>query len=145
MTIKPTYTELEKKFKTLEQEYYDYIRSTESLRDSHEKFKALFDRSIHCIYVHDFEGNFLDANAASLNLLGYNKEDIPSINFATLIGEDQLPTAIKDLEEIKQNGFLKSFIEFQLKRNDGSHVLVETDSSLLYRNGDPIAILGGRT
>lgn len=142
MTIKPTYTELEKKFKTLEKEYYDYIRSTESLRDSHEKFKALFDRNIHCIYVHDFEGNFLDANAASLNLLGYKREDITSINFAALIGEDQLPTAIKALEEIKQNGFLKSFIEFQLKRNDGSHVWVETDSSILYRNGDPIAILG---
>ena len=40
----PTYAELEKKFKALEQEYNDYIRTTEFLRESHEKFKALFTR-----------------------------------------------------------------------------------------------------
>ncbi len=142
MTKKPTYAELEKKFKALEQEYNDYIRATESVRDSREKFKALFDRNLHCIYVHDFEGNFLDANVASLNLLGYKREDIPSINFATLIGEDQLPKTLDAFEEIKQNGFLKNFIEFKLKRKDGSYVWVETDSSLLYRNGELIAILG---
>ena len=44
MTKKPTYAELEKKFKALEQEYNDYIRTTEFLRESHEKFKALFTR-----------------------------------------------------------------------------------------------------
>lgn len=142
MTKKPTYAELEKKFKALEQEYNDYIRATESVRDSREKFKALFDRNLHCIYLHDFEGNFLDANVASLNLLGYKREDIPSINFATLIGEDQLPKTFEAFEEIKQNGFLKNFIEFKLKRKNGSYVWVETDSSLLYRNGEPIAILG---
>ena len=84
MTKKPTYAELEKKFKALEQEYNDYIRTTEFLRESHEKFKALFDRNIHCIYAHDFEGNFIDANAASLNSLGYEREDIPSIKKETL-------------------------------------------------------------
>ena len=72
MTQNPTYVELEKKFKALEKEYKNYIRATESVRDSHEKFKALFDRNIHCIYVHDFEGNFLDANVASLKLLAIN-------------------------------------------------------------------------
>jgi len=138
----PTYAELEKKLKVLEQKHTEYIRTTESLRAAHEKFKALFERNIHCIYFHDFEGNFIDANAASLNLLGYQKEDIPSINFATLIDKDQLPKTLEALEELKQNGFLKKFIEFKLKCKDGSHVWVETDSSLLYQNGEAIAISG---
>jgi len=142
MTQNPTYVELEKKFKALEKEYKNYIQATESVRDSHEKFKALFDRNIHCIYVHDFEGNFLDANVASLKLLGYKRGDIPSINFTRLIGDDQVPKVLDALEELKQNGFLKNFIEFKLKRNDGSYVWVETDSSVLHRDGEPIAILG---
>ena len=84
----------------------------------------------------------MDANDASLNLLGYKREDISSINFATLIGDDQLPQALEALKEIKQNGFLENFMEFKLKRSDGSFVWVETDSSLLYREKEPIAILG---
>ncbi len=142
MNKKPTYAELEKKYKALEHKHTEYIHSTESLRDAHEKFKALYERNIHCIYLHDFEGNFIDANEAALNLLGYHKEDIPSINFATLIGEDQMPKASAALEEIKQNGFLENFIEFKLRCKDGSHVVVETDSSLLYRKEKPFAVMG---
>ena len=142
MTKKPAYAELEKKVKVLKQEYKKVIHATESLRDASDKFKSLFDRNLHCIYVHDLEGNFLDANNASLSLLGYKREEIPSINFGTLIGEDQLPKAMKALEEIKQNGFLKNFVEFKLRCSTGNTVWVETDSSLLYRDGEPIAILG---
>ena len=49
MTKKPTYAELEKNFKALKQKYDDYMRTTESQRDSHEKFKALFDRNLHAL------------------------------------------------------------------------------------------------
>ena len=142
MTKKPTYAELEEELKSLKQEYDDYIGQTESMRDSHEKLNALFERNLHCIFIHDFEGNFTDANDTALDLLGYKREDISSINFGTLIGEEQLPKALKALEEIKEKGFLKNFTEFKLRCKDGSYVWVETDSSLLYRNGSPFEILG---
>ena len=142
MTKKPTYAELERELNSLKQEYNDYKRKADLMRDSHEKLKALFDRNLHCIYIHDFEGNFIDANDTALNLLGYKREDISSIKFTTLIGEDQLPKAIEALEEIRKIGFVKKFIEFKLRCKNGNHVWVETDSSLLFQNGDPIAILG---
>ena len=110
---KPTYEEMEKSLWALEKEYNEHKRITVKLYESQEKFNALFDRNIHCIFVHDFEGNFLDANEASLNLLGYKREEIPSINFSTLIDEDQLSKAFAAVEEVIQNGFLKNFIEFK--------------------------------
>ena len=142
MTKKPSYTELEKEFNSLKQEYDEFKRKTELMRDSHEKLKALFERNLHCIYIHDFEGNFIDANDTALNLLGYSREDISSIKFTTLIDEDQLPKAVEALEEIQKTGFVNNFIEFKLQCKNGNYVWVETDSSLLYRNGDPVAILG---
>ena len=65
--------------------------SKQALLENQENYNALYNRNLHCIFIHDFEGNFLDANDASLNLLGYRKEEISSMNFSTLIDDDQLP------------------------------------------------------
>ncbi|MGD9304295.1 MAG: PAS domain S-box protein [Desulfobacterales bacterium] len=130
------------KLERLEKEYNELKRKIEELRKDQEKYKALFNRNLHCIFVHDFEGNFLDANEASLNLLGYTRDEIPYINFATLIDEDQMPKALAAIEEIKRYGFVKNFLEFRLEKRDGDHVWVETDSSLIYQNEHPYAILG---
>ena len=134
MAKRTTYEKMEKRLRELEKEYNDYKQETLNLHESKEKFKALFNRNLHCIFVHDFEGNFLDANEAFLNLLGYRKEEIPSINFSTLIDEDQLPKAFAAIEEIKQNGSLKNVIEFKLRCKDGRCVWVETDSSLVQKH-----------
>jgi len=130
------------KLERLEKESVELKRKIEELRKDQEKYKAIFDRNLHCVFVHDFEGNFLEANEASLNLLGYTRDEISSINFATLIDEDQMPKALAAIEEIKKYGFVKNFLEFKLKTRNGNYVWVETDSSLIYQNGQPSAILG---
>ena len=68
-----------------------------ALRGSEERYKALFDRSLDLIYIHDFEGRFIDANEAALNRLGYTREEIRGLSFASLLSEDQLPLALKTL------------------------------------------------
>lgn len=129
-------------FEKLEKKYVALKQKMDELRKDQEKYKALFNRNLHCIFVHDFEGKFLDANEASLNLLGYRREEISSINFATLIDEVQIPKALAAIEEIKRYGILKNFLEFKLKKKDGHYIWVETDSSLIYQNEQPYAILG---
>jgi two-component system cell cycle sensor histidine kinase/response regulator CckA len=114
----------------------------EALKDSEAQYKALFDRTLYCVYIHDFEGRFMDANEAALNLLGYTREEIPSLNFSSLIGEDQLPKAFKDVEEILQPGTPKRANEYKLRKKDGGYVWVETEASLIYRKGKPYAIQG---
>jgi len=79
----------------------------EELKESEERYKALFDRSLYLVYLHDFEGNFIDANDATLNLLGYKRKELPSLNFSSLIDEEQLPLALKNIEEIKKAGYTK--------------------------------------
>jgi len=60
-----------------------------------EKYKSLFERRLHCIYVHDLDGQFIDANDAALKLLGYNRDELFSLNFSTLIEEDDLAVAFE--------------------------------------------------
>lgn len=114
----------------------------EVLRETEERYKALFDRTLFGIYLHDFNGNFLDANEAALNLLGYSREEIPSLNFASLLSDDQLPQALATLQELKETGSQKTLTEYRLQSKNGDYIWVETEASLLYRQGKPYAIQG---
>ena len=113
-----------------------------TLPATEERYKALFDRTLYCVFVHDLEGRFLDANACALKLLGCTKDDIPSLSLSSLLDEDQLHKALKIMEEIKQTGSQSTPTEYKLKKKDGSFVWVETEAALIYREGKPFAIQG---
>jgi len=114
----------------------------ESLKESEERYKALFDRSLYLVYLHDFEGNFIDANDATLKLLGYKRKELPSLKFSSLIDEEQLPLALKNIEEIKKAGYTKEPSCYKLKKKDGGHIWAEAESSVVYKDGKPYAIQG---
>lgn len=113
-----------------------------ALRESEERYKALFDRSLDCVFLADFEGRFLDANQSALDLLGYRREDIRSLTFASLLAAEEMGRAMEVMEEIKKNGFQKQLTELTLHHRDGREVFVEIQSSLIFRNGAPAAIQG---
>jgi two-component system, cell cycle sensor histidine kinase and response regulator CckA len=117
-------------------------RAEAALRESQERYRALFDRSLDCVYLTDFEGRFLDANQAALDLLGYQRDDIPGISFASVLSDNQLSLAFQVIQEILATGQQKRLTEYRVRRRDGSEVQVETHSSLIYRDNVPVAIQG---
>jgi PAS domain S-box-containing protein len=50
-----------------------------------EHFRAL----ARWLYIHDFDGHFLNANPAALKLLGYEHEDIVALTCFSLLSADQ--------------------------------------------------------
>jgi PAS domain S-box-containing protein len=139
---KPTYQQLKKKFDKLEKRFHELKRDKEVFNKIHEKYTALFERNLHCIYVHDVEGRFIDANDAALSLLGYNKKDIDTLSLSSLINEDQLPIAFATIKEIMRSGSQRQPTEYKLKNKMGDSVWIETDGGLMYREGKPYAIQG---
>jgi PAS domain S-box-containing protein len=117
-------------------------KKLEELHDWEGRYKALFERSLYCVFVHDFEGNFIDANNAALNLLGYKKGDISSLDFSALLDKEQIPLTQKTMAEIIKKGYQSELNQYKLKRKDGSDVWVETEASLVYKEGVPYGILG---
>jgi PAS domain S-box-containing protein len=112
------------------------------LRASEERYKALFDRSLDCVYLIDFAGDFLDANQAALALLGIRREDLIGQNLGSLLTADQLPLAHEQIQEVITTGRQQHVSEFRLRHRDGREVLVETLASLIYHEGKPYAIQG---
>jgi len=120
----------------------EHKRAVDALHESEERYKALFDRSLDCAFLTDFEGRFLDANQAALDLLGYRREDIPTLTFASLLTEDQVPLALRMVEQIRTIGYQQNRTEYRLRRKGEGQVVVETQSSLIYHEGKPFAIQG---
>jgi two-component system, sensor histidine kinase and response regulator len=142
MAERPTYEELEQRVRELEKTELGHKQKEEALKESEERFQALFDRSLDCVYLNDFEGNFIDANPAAKKLLGYAEDEILSVNYASFLSPDQLPAAFAALEETKKYGFGSKLIELKLKCKDGHFVDIEAQTSVIYRNGVPYALLG---
>ncbi|MGD0278873.1 MAG: PAS domain S-box protein [Smithella sp.] len=117
-------------------------QSEAALKESEERYRALFDRSNDLLFIHDFEGNFIDMNPAALELTGYDREDISHLNFASLIDSEQAPKAFRIREELKTTGTQKEFSEFKLKCKDGKYIYVEAKDSVVYHDGKQYAILG---
>ena len=115
----------------------------EALRESEERYRALFERSIDCVYLHDFEGRFIDANPAALKLLGYSQEEITSLTFDSLLASnDQLAKAFAILKELQETGSQKEPVEFRLRGKDSNTIWLETLDSVVYRDGKPYAVQG---
>ncbi|MEE9913320.1 MAG: PAS domain S-box protein [Deltaproteobacteria bacterium] len=112
------------------------------LKESEERFSALFDHSRDCVYVIDLAGNFVEANAAALQLLGYERADVPSLNIVSLLDENDMAKGVQEFEEIIRSGFQNARSEHTLKRKNGGLIQVETQASLVYSHGKPHSILG---
>jgi PAS domain S-box-containing protein len=117
-------------------------RAEAALHETEERYRSLFDRSLDCVYIYDFSGNFIDANQSALTLLGYTRDEITSLNFASLLTPDQISTALKVSQEILVTGTLQKSIEYRLRCKDGTYVDVETTATLLYHEGKPYAVQG---
>ncbi len=117
-------------------------KAAEELRESEERYRALFERSLELVYLCDFGGKFIDANDAALGMLGYTRDEITSLNFESLLTKDQLPLAVRTAEEILKTGSQKEVVEYKLRRKDGDYVYVESMGAIIYRDGKPFAIQG---
>jgi diguanylate cyclase (GGDEF)-like protein/PAS domain S-box-containing protein len=106
-------------------------RTERSMRDTAARFQALFERSLDCLYIHDFAGNFLDLNPAALKLLGYEREEIHTLNLGALLDAEQVARALENLAEMEKTGAQKETVEYRVRCKNGAFVDVETKAAVI--------------
>ncbi len=114
----------------------------ERLKETQERYNALFNRSLFGVYIHDLKGQFLDANETTLRILGFQREDLASLNLYHIFPEDDLPKIREQLEAISRTGRVTEFKTYRLRRKDGTFIWIEVEPSLIYRQGRPYAVQG---
>jgi two-component system NtrC family sensor kinase len=109
---------------------YAYIRDIterkrfeKELRESEEKFRNLFERVQHGLFISSKEGKFLDCNQALLNKLGYpTKEEFLNIDIAKDLYVN--PEDRKTFQSlVEKDGFVKDF-EVEFKKKSGEKITV---------------------
>jgi len=90
--------------------------SRRDLERSERQYRTLFEYSRDAIYITSLEGQFIDANAALVDLLGYPRDELMRRDAGSFYVD---PTAREGFQQaIAQRGFVMDY-PVQLKRQDG--------------------------
>lgn len=120
----------------------DRKRADAALRESEEKFRALFEESKDMVYFSTVEGRFLEINPAGIELLGYSsKDEILQIDLKHE-GYADSEDKMRFDQQMENQGFVKDW-EVVLRRQDGRKLTVlETATAVRDENGRTVQYRG---
>ena len=107
-----------------------------SVRADEGKYSQLFHDSKNAIFLHDPEGNIIDANAKALALVGYTESEILSVNMRDLPELSALEMPLSVFERVAKDGLFT--FQARLKAKDGSVFPAEISSSLFEIEGQAV-------
>lgn len=124
------------------QDITDSKRRNERLRESEERYYELFEGANDLVYVHDLEGNYLSMNRAAEKVFGFTREEILKLSMAQIIAPEFVPLAKKMMAEKLKKGAKQTVYEIECIAKDGHKVILEINSSVVFKNDKPVAIQG---
>ena len=112
----------------------------QALRESEQKYRAIFDQPVAPISVLAPDGHLIEANDAWFHLFGYEREDMASINAANLYPTPELRE--ESLRRLLRNGLLLDD-EARVKTKDGR--IIDVLRSMVVRHNADGSVLGYQT
>lgn len=117
----------------------DRKRAEETIRESEERYRGIFDESVAAIYEFDAQKNIVNANQAGEELLGYSREEL--LHMSILDVDADLLVVLTAHEELLAGGRLINY-EHKLRRKDNTTITVLNNSRALKdRDGNVIGML----
>ncbi len=102
-------------------------RATEDkVRDSEARYRTLVEQAADGIFVTDAEGNYLDANTAGCELLGYSRDELLAMNVRDVIATEPGVHDPPQLEDLRAG--IVVIRERHVRRKDGSVLPVEVSA-----------------
>ncbi len=110
-------------------------RAEETLRDSEERYRQLFDSISDAVIVYSSEGRFLDCNATALQRLGYTREEFLRLGAADIVHPDFHQTMKGNQKRIWAGE--PTVVESVHRCKDGRSIPVEVNARRVEYNGKP--------
>jgi PAS domain S-box-containing protein len=142
MVEKPTYEELEKRVRELEQAASERNRAEKMLRDSEKRYRELVEMLPEAVFETDLKLKLTFANRNAFELFGYSKEDMSE-------GLNGLEMFVpEDRDRVKENftkrlkGEIPGTLEYQALKKDGSIFPVLFNASSIMKEGELFGLRG---
>lgn len=114
-----------------------------ALRESEERFRAMFNQAAVGITLIGLDGRFLQINSALCEITGYSHEELIQMNFQEITHPDDLEVDSENARRVLAQEISDYSLEKRYIRKDGSIVWVNLTSSAVWdANGLPKYALG---
>ncbi len=138
--LKEAHDNLEKKVK---KRTYELEKAYESLKESEEKFRLIFDEAEDSIVLNEMmenglPGKIIEVNEATSKRLGYTKEELLNMTPKEIIAPEKLVEMRKNAEQIKKKGH--AIFEIVHMTKDGRRIPVEVSNHLIEFKGKKAAL-----
>ncbi|TET40630.1 MAG: PAS domain S-box protein, partial [Dehalococcoidia bacterium] len=100
-------------------------RLEQSLKESEERYRALFENSIEAVFTVDTAGNFTSGNKALEELTGYPLEEIVGASYTKIIVPEDVDHIFKEYNKLFRTGKPIRNLVYEMVRKDGERRLIE--------------------
>jgi two-component system cell cycle sensor histidine kinase/response regulator CckA len=116
-------------------------RAQETLQETEEHYRDLFDHSTDILFTTDLEGNFTSLNKTGEIVSGYSAEEALKRNLGHLLGPKCLELA-RNMRERKMVEGGQTTYEVEIAAKDGRLVTLALSTSLIYKDGTAVGVRG---
>lgn len=103
----------------------------DALRESEERFRAVFEQAAIGLEYTDLEGNFLLVNQALIDLLGYAQTELLSLKFQDITHPDDLPENQQYFQQLLAGEIPSYSLEKRFIHKNRSYIWVNMTVSLI--------------
>ena len=116
-------------------------RAENSIRESEERYRELFENANDIIYTHDLQGNFTSLNRSGERITGYSRVEAAMMNVADVIAPEYLSLA-RDMMAQKASQGASTVYEIDIISKQGKRVRLEVSTRLIFSDGKPVGVQG---
>ena len=107
----------------------------EKLKESEKKFRMLFENANDAIFIHDFEGRFLEVNQTACKRLGYTKDELLKMTPMDIDTPEYADLVPQRIKELKEKGHF--IFETAHVTKDGRVIPTEISGTVIQFGGQP--------
>ncbi|MBI5897141.1 MAG: PAS domain S-box protein, partial [Desulfobacterales bacterium] len=112
--------------------FHESQRDTQqALAQSEHRFRTILESITETYYEVDLSGRLTFFNHAAASLLGYTDQELMAMSYKDYTCPAEAQKVFDTFNEVYNTGASVKFVEYAMRRKDGSEILVEASASLL--------------
>ena len=116
-------------------------RATQSLRESEERYRDLFENANDIIYTHDLAGNFTSINKAAEQIIGYTNDEVVKSNILSVVAPEHADIVRRMISRKIAEGGITQY-ELEIVCKNGRRIPLEVSTRIICSGGKPVGVQG---